>query len=468
MVDEAVAPLNDYPYEDVAEYMEDDEDDGDWQVLDNIDDVASDQDVDMLSQDSFGPMLSSQGKGKLVAPEDKPFPIMDLPAEIRLEIYRACLTRPYKIMLSRVERPPESIKPHLSMQEKQPGSDADDEESGEEHRSASNILSLPRTASVVRSARNNRIGLIPRSSLDAGRSRTYGQRNGRTSRLWTRPSSASGSSATPSAFGFGNFPPSQQAVAGNTPVMSQPAASSTRSKTPPLDTKPKNEDPLLVNILRTSKEVYKEARDVLYSENVFDIDINTAVTSLAALHQRSRRHIKHVELEIPTYTEILERFSEIVRLSLRYCTGLKKFVIHTPFTLPGADGSMSASNTTVYANGFDILRWLPQPCNVILEGNSNSEIDAVVTKHLDLAKRQDKVNLHPHPPSLQPLALHYSPNQSYSHIPFTYPSLWHRLRTRDGSLYRMKRSDLSRPKILTFRRILQIGYYRRQMVHLGV
>ncbi len=96
-------------------------------------------------------------------------------------------------------------------------------------------------------------------------------------------------------------------------------------------------------------------------------------------------------MNVPTYTEILEGFSEIVRLSLRYCSGLRKFVIYTPFTLPKADPASSSNNSQVYANGFDILRWLPQQCEVILVGNTSPDIDAVVSKHRILAKSQDKV-----------------------------------------------------------------------------
>jgi len=153
-----------------------------------------------------------------------------------------------------------------------------------------------------------------------------------------------------------------------------------------------HDDRLVINILRTSKQIYREARDVLYSENRFELNIDTAVTSLAALHQRNRRHIKHIELEIPTYTHILEGFSEIVRLSLRYCTGLQTFVMRTLFTLPGFDGGPVRGSTTVYANGFDILRWLPQTCRVVLEGNHNEEIEAVVQKHMNFASTQSKVS----------------------------------------------------------------------------
>lgn len=152
------------------------------------------------------------------------------------------------------------------------------------------------------------------------------------------------------------------------------------------------EDPLLTNILLANKEIYKEARGVMYSENYFTLDLNTAQSTLAFLHQRSRRQIKHIELEIPSYNDILERFQETVRLSLRYCSGLKECRIHMPFMLPGADGSGTSGNTTVYANGFDILRWLPQECNIVLEGTTCVEIEQVVNKHRHLAKTLDKVS----------------------------------------------------------------------------
>ncbi|KAF2206892.1 hypothetical protein CERZMDRAFT_10369, partial [Cercospora zeae-maydis SCOH1-5] len=218
----------------------------------------------------------------------KPFPVMDLPTEIRLEIWRACLTRPYNILLSKRELPP----------------------TGKEE---------------------NGFGVKEKT------------------RRWN------------------------------------PQPEPERSQ---------NQDPLITNVLRASKEIYKEARSVLYSENHFVLDLNTAMQTLGHLHQRSRRQIKHVELEIPTYNEILERFQETVRLSLRYCSGLKKFIIHMPFTLPGADGSGTTGNTTVYANGFDILRWLPQECDIVMKGNICAEIDTVVNKHLLLAKTLDKVSFH--------------------------------------------------------------------------
>ena len=97
-------------------------------------------------------------------------------------------------------------------------------------------------------------------------------------------------------------------------------------------------------------------------------------------------------MTIPTHNEILERFAEVVRLSLRYCWRLKRFVIHMPFVLPGAEGSSTSGNTTVYANAFDILRWLPRQAEVMLEGNVCEEIRRVVEKNSTLAKSLDEVS----------------------------------------------------------------------------
>src|SRR5205823_176498 len=41
---------------------------------------------------------------------EKPFRLMDMPPEIRIEIYRACLTRPFDILLSKEPKPIERVK----------------------------------------------------------------------------------------------------------------------------------------------------------------------------------------------------------------------------------------------------------------------------------------------------------------------------------------------------------------------
>ncbi|GIZ45037.1 hypothetical protein CKM354_000822100 [Cercospora kikuchii] len=304
----------------------------------------------------------------------KPFPVMDLPTEIRLEIWRACLTRPYNILLSKRELPPvgkeekhgESFGAHETLEV---GSSSDDEEEEEGGQRLGGTLD---SQASFRGSSANMSGYLTRSS--------------RQSRI---PLGTTIPAASPNSFSSDHATPGVVRLPGSRP---RRVAADTRRWNPlPEPERSQNQDPLITNVLRASKEIYKEARSVLYSENHFVLDLNTAMQTLGHLHQRSRRQMKHVELEIPTYNEILERFQETVRLSLRYCSGLKKFIIHMPFTLPGADGSGTTGNTTVYANGFDILRWLPQECDIVVKGNICNEIDTVVNKHLLLAKTLDKL-----------------------------------------------------------------------------
>ncbi|KAK3707561.1 hypothetical protein LTR37_012056 [Vermiconidia calcicola] len=353
------------------------------------------EDAEMESFDYVDAPFQSQdkGKGKLVEVKEtgsEVFRLMDLPTEIRLEIYRACLTRPYKILLSKAEQPKSTVATLAAAKEREQetSSEMDIEERGDAIAAYQQLRAdrgLPAADLSSRPASSN-------ARRVASSVRHLARNTSRHMRLTpARSSSASEASALSSIDNAGTSSSSSSLATDTRPVR--------WGVKPPRHDRASPADPLVINILRASKEIYKEARSILYSENIFDLSLSTAVPSLAALHQRSRRHIKHVELEIPTYTEILERFSEVVRLSLRYCSGLKKFVIHTPFTLPSADNgngnvtaSSSASNRTVYANGFDILRWLPQQCEVVLKGCENAEIEAVVGKHLKLAKAQDKVS----------------------------------------------------------------------------
>lgn len=324
--------------------------------------------------------------------DTKPFRIMDLPAEIRLEIYRACLTRPYNILLSKREQPPPPTTADITLSDDQIelGDSSDDDVFGP-------------VIGPVSGPQGPQLELVnspPRRDVAGGGSRTNAPRSSRRIRfLSTRSVPATSSPAPAPMFDLG---PQSSMPPTSVNFVSRPSTSRTGRRTAiearnrhsamPEPERPQSQDPLIVNILCVSKEIYKEARSVLYSENLFTLDLNTAMTTLGCLHQRSRRLIKHVELEIPTYNEILERFQETVRLSLRYCLGLKKFIIHMPFTLPGADGSGTTGNTTVYANGFDILRWLPQQCEIAMKGNICSEIEIVVNKHKQLAKALDKVS----------------------------------------------------------------------------
>ncbi|KAK3614585.1 hypothetical protein LTR56_027155 [Elasticomyces elasticus] len=330
-----------------------------------------DEDCEMAgSQESIDakPQLEGPGRNTVTDSDVNTFPLMKLPAEIRNEIYRACLTRPFIVLLSRKEPPPP--EPKTGDDGTQASSDTEEEDE----------IVVRSVAAAVDQASVTPTSTTAFGAVSSG-NRGWASRTSRPIRVTTNS--------------FGGANGSTQ-IQGSAPSQSnrssQRQARVAQKLELPRVARPQDEDPLLVNLLQCSKTVYQEARSILYSENVFTLDLDTALPTLAALHQRSRRQIKHVELEIPCYNEILERFQETVRLSLRYCWGLKKFVIHMPFTLPGADGSGTTGNTTVYANGFDILRWLPKTCEVVLSGKTCKEIEQVVSKNATLAKTLDEVS----------------------------------------------------------------------------
>jgi hypothetical protein len=150
-----------------------------------------------------------------------------------------------------------------------------------------------------------------------------------------------------------------------------------------------NSEPIIPALLRVSRQVYREARPVLYADNRFVLQLDSATHTLGTLHQRSRSLIKHVCLTIPTHHDILEGFADLVRLGLRYCWGLRTFTITLPYMFP-EDRTIS-STTNVYANAFHILRWLPKNCVVKLEGSVHEEIRRVVEDNGRLAVALDEV-----------------------------------------------------------------------------
>ena len=150
-----------------------------------------------------------------------------------------------------------------------------------------------------------------------------------------------------------------------------------------------NSEPIVPALLRVSRQVYREARLVLYADNRFVLQLDSATHTLGTLHQRSRSLIKHVCLTIPTHHDILEGFADLVRLGLRYCWGLRTFTITLPYMFP-EDRTIS-STTNVYANAFHILRWLPKNCVVKLEGSVHEEIRRVVEDNGRLAVALDEV-----------------------------------------------------------------------------
>lgn len=135
-----------------------------------------------------------------------------------------------------------------------------------------------------------------------------------------------------------------------------------------------------VELLRTCSLIYKEARQIFYSENCFTLSIDSSVATLAQLHQRSRSLIRSVALSIPSHHDILDSFADMVRLGLRYCWGLRTFTIRLDVMLPDFDTLPAGHHGGIYANAFRILRWLPKGCKVILEGNINESVKRVVAE----------------------------------------------------------------------------------------
>lgn len=151
-------------------------------------------------------------------------------------------------------------------------------------------------------------------------------------------------------------------------------------------------DPIVTGILRLNQQIYKEARQLLYAENVFTLYLASGIHTLSTLHQRSRSLIKHVILTIPSHHDILDGFADLVRLGLRYCWGLKSFKIILQASLPGDDGRANGA-TSVYANAFHILRWLPRGCSVVLEGCVSETVRRVVVEEGRLMTVLDEVSV---------------------------------------------------------------------------
>ncbi|KAF2642565.1 hypothetical protein P280DRAFT_467896 [Massarina eburnea CBS 473.64] len=164
-------------------------------------------------------------------------------------------------------------------------------------------------------------------------------------------------------------------------------------------------DPINVALLRANKQIYQEARRILYADNTFILSLESGVSSLASLHQRNRSLIKNITLTIPSHHDILDGFADLVRLGLRYCWGLKTFTIVLDLMFPdgpelqaGTGTGMgtvrmaaACSPTTVYANAFHILRWLPRACKVGLRGHVSEIVRRVVAEEGRLLESLDEV-----------------------------------------------------------------------------
>ncbi|KAF2754900.1 hypothetical protein EJ05DRAFT_503843 [Pseudovirgaria hyperparasitica] len=152
-----------------------------------------------------------------------------------------------------------------------------------------------------------------------------------------------------------------------------------------------NCDPLVTAILRISKQVHHEARPVLYGDNEFVVGLDSALHTLSRLHQRSRSLIKVLIISINSHHDILEGFADLIRMGMRYCWGLEILRLKLTTAFPEMDHTVALSGPScVYANAFHILRWLPKPCKVRLEGRVPEVIERIVRENERSAETLDE------------------------------------------------------------------------------
>lgn len=277
-----------------------------------------------LVESQTEPQTESPKAADTVSPRDKDiFPFLELPAEIRLHVYYMALVRPEPILLH-VQRAPGKVEEEPD----EPSSTANEQRDlTEEDSSTPDHLT-----SRARTLRDNFLAHPSNSQL--------------LSRRTLRNSSPD-------------------------PCPTVVAASSG----------PSRNDPILPVLLRLNSQINKEARQLLYSENVFTLSLSSGIHTLSTLHQRSRSLIKHMVLTIPSHHDILDGFADLVRLGLRYCWGLKSFRIILEAALPDTSNTAAVGTaTSVYANAFHILRWLPRGCSVVLEGEVSDQVRRVVSE----------------------------------------------------------------------------------------
>lgn len=144
--------------------------------------------------------------------------------------------------------------------------------------------------------------------------------------------------------------------------------------------------------LGISRTIYKEAQNVLYEENTFIIRLDTGYSTLMSFRQCTRSLIKHAIVTVPSHHDVLDRFSNLVRTALRYCTHLKTLHVTLPRSFPVDQFSLASTN--IYANAFHILRWLPQGCKVEVEGGVNETIMGVIENESRLLETLNEVSQH--------------------------------------------------------------------------
>lgn len=145
-------------------------------------------------------------------------------------------------------------------------------------------------------------------------------------------------------------------------------------------------------LLGTCKQIHKEARKILYSDNEIFMRANWGPKALQRMKQQTRSLIRRVTIEVPSHSDITDGFVDIVRLGLRYCWGLEDVsIIIKDYKIPV--NASSASTAYVYGDPFRILRWLPQKTKVNIGGTDPPEcVRRVIEKERWYMGALDKVS----------------------------------------------------------------------------
>nr|POE74737.1 hypothetical protein CFP56_37268 [Quercus suber] len=143
---------------------------------------------------------------------------------------------------------------------------------------------------------------------------------------------------------------------------------------------PHKKVPVASNIILACRQIHAEANALLYGGNSFLLDLTTAAPFLQRLCQGTRRQFQHMEVELTKPDDAYGPFQHILRLGLRYCSGLKTLLIRMPLKRRLIDESISAEEMHKVTEAFGNLRWLNKSCEVLLQGDVSAEIEAMVRK----------------------------------------------------------------------------------------
>ncbi|KAJ9635181.1 hypothetical protein H2199_008667 [Coniosporium tulheliwenetii] len=173
----------------------------------------------------------------------------------------------------------------------------------------------------------------------------------------------------------------QAQLAQQQQLQSQPRTRAS-NRTDPATPESTNSDPLTPALLRVSRTIYAEAKRILYNDNTLHIPLRD--DTLQSLPQRTRSQLRHARISYHSDRETARSFGDAIRLGLRYCWGLQSATVVMPtWWMADPSGKMFAAD-------FHCLFWLPRGCRVVLEGEANEQVRAVVEARARLAETADE------------------------------------------------------------------------------